>query len=135
MEKTVNMGNNNNLDKMERIVELSLLYDFYGELLKEHQKEIFEDYILNDWSLSEIAADKGISRQGVHDTVKRCSRQLEEYEKRLKLIEKFQNAKIKVNRIRTLSEKLKKISNGDLIKEVDLIEEIELLSNSILEEL
>ena len=50
---------------MERIVEQNLLYDFYGELLNDHQKKIYEDAIYNDLSLSEIADEYGISRQGV----------------------------------------------------------------------
>ena len=48
---------------MKDIFKSSLLYDFYGELLTEHQKEIYEDFILNDLSLGEIAQDRGISRQ------------------------------------------------------------------------
>ena len=59
---------------MKDIFKSSLLYDFYGELLTEHQKEIYEDFILNDLSLGEIAQDRGISRQGVHDLVKRCDK-------------------------------------------------------------
>ena len=55
---------------MERIVEQNLLYDFYGELLNDHQKKIYEDAIYNDLSLSEIADEYGISRQGVHDLIK-----------------------------------------------------------------
>ena len=54
---------------MERIVEQNLLYDFYGELLNDHQKKIYEDAIYNDLSLSEIADEYGISRQGVHDLI------------------------------------------------------------------
>ena len=56
---------------MEKILEQTLLYDFYGELLTEHQKQIYELY-LDDLSLSEIANELGISRQGVHDLIKRC---------------------------------------------------------------
>ena len=47
---------------MERFVEQSILYDFYGELLTDHQKRIYEDFVLNDLSLGEIAIDNGISR-------------------------------------------------------------------------
>ena len=46
---------------MERFIEEALLYDFYGELLTEHQKLIYEDFVLNDLSLSEIAEDREIS--------------------------------------------------------------------------
>ena len=52
---------------MEKIVEQGLLYDFYGELLTEHQCRIYEDMVLNDLSPSEIAKEQGISRQSVHE--------------------------------------------------------------------
>ena len=70
---------------MDKILEQALLYDFYGELLTAHQKEIYEQFVLDDLSLGEIAADAGISRQGVHDIVKRCARSLEEYERKEKV--------------------------------------------------
>ena len=68
--------------RMEKIVEQALLYDFYGELLTEHQKKIYEDVILNDYSLSETAEEYGISRQGVHDLIKRCNKILNDYEEK-----------------------------------------------------
>ena len=74
---------------MKDILKSSLLYDFYGELLTEHQKEIYEDFILNDFSLGEIAQERGISRQGVHDMVKRCDKILNGYEEKLHLVERF----------------------------------------------
>lgn len=92
-------------DSLDKLYELSLLYDFYGELLKENHKQMFEDYVLNNFSLSEIAEERGISRQGVHDSVKRTSRQLMEYEKKLGLLEKFQRTKEKISQIQLLAEK------------------------------
>ncbi len=86
------------VESFEEIVELSLLFDFYGEMLGEHKKKIFEDYVLNDLSLAEIAEEEGISRQGVHDIVKRCTKQLKEYEATLHLVEKFQNMKTKLTK-------------------------------------
>ncbi len=86
------------VESFEEIVELSLLFDFYGEMLGEHKKKIFEDYVLNDLSLAEIAEEEGISRQGVHDIVKRCTKQLKEYETTLHLVEKFQNMKEKLTK-------------------------------------
>ncbi len=74
---------------MDKILEQTLLYDFYGELLTDHQKQIYEDVVLNDYSFSEVAEEKGISRQGVHDLVKRCNKILQEYESKLHLVEKF----------------------------------------------
>ena len=92
------------VESFEEIVELSLLYDFYGEMLGDHKKKIFEDYVLNDLSLAEIAEEEGISRQGVHDIVKRCTKQLKEYEEALHLVEKFQNMKKKLTKAAELLE-------------------------------
>jgi len=117
------------VESFEEIVELSLLFDFYGEMLGEHKKKIFEDYVLNDLSLAEIAEEEGISRQGVHDVVKRCTKQLKEYEAALHLVEKFQNMK----------EKLTKASEllGTQGKEADAsdITEARILLAEMLEEL
>ena len=68
---------------MDELLKQALLYDFYGELLTDHQKEIYEQFILEDLSLGEIARDAGISRQGVHDLLKRCDRTLQEYEEKI----------------------------------------------------
>lgn len=85
---------------MEKIVEQTLLYDFYGELLTEHQRNIYEDVVFNDLSYSEVAEARNISRQGVHELVKRCNKILEDYEKKLQLVEKFLMMKAKVEEIR-----------------------------------
>ncbi len=89
---------------MEKIVKQTLLYDFYGELLTEHQRRIYEEVVFDDFSVSEVAKDEGISRQGVHDMIKRCNRILSEYEKKLKLVEKFLLIQDKVKQIRDLSD-------------------------------
>ena len=68
---------------MEKFVEQGYLYDFYGELLTERQQQVYESVVLEDYSLSEVAEDLGISRQGVHDMIKRCNKTLEEYEQKL----------------------------------------------------
>ena len=85
---------------MEGFVRQSLLYDFYGDLLTQHQKEIFEAYVLQDLSLGEIAEETGISRQGVHDMIKRCNTLLSGYEEKLRLVERFLTIKNKVEQIR-----------------------------------
>ena len=77
---------------MEDKIKSGYLYDFYGELLTEHQKKIYEDVVYNNLSLNEIAEDEGISKQGVHDLVKRCDKTLSEYEDKLKLIERGKKA-------------------------------------------
>lgn len=119
--------------KLDRIVELSLLFDFYGELLKDHKKQIFEDYILNDLSLSEIAEEQGISRQGVYDLVKRCSKELMEYENKLKLIEKFEHTKMMVNDIKELSRQIEKELIQNPKGSLEKVKKIEKISDEILE--
>lgn len=113
--------------EMTNIVELSLLYDFYGALLKEHKREIFEDYILNDYSLSEIAQEKGMTRQGVYDIIKRSSKELRSYEEKLSLVHKFQKTKEMVNQIQTLSKSLEGYHED--------VEKIQQISTKILDEL
>ena len=97
---------------MEDFVKRSLLYDFYGEMLTEHQKEIYESYVLDNLSLAEIAENAGISRQGAHDIIHRCNNALEGYESRLHLIEKFLKIREMVTEIENCSslEKTRKIA-------------------------
>lgn len=73
---------------MEKIVRQGMLFDLYGELLTDHQREIYGLLVNDDMSLSELAEQYGISRQGVHDLIRRCDRQLEGYEEKLHLLEK-----------------------------------------------
>lgn len=91
---------------MEEILKQALLYDFYGELLTAHQKEIYEEVVLDDCSLGEVAQSHGISRQGVHDLIKRCQKMLEGYEEKLKLVEKFCCIKEKVELIEGLTKEV-----------------------------
>ena len=112
--------------KMDEIFKQSLLYDFYGEVLTEHQKEIYEQFIVDDLSLSEIAKDAGISRQGVHDLIKRCNKILEEYEEKLHLVERFLSVKEKVHQIDGLLAEA---------EENQLIQKIRKISSEIIEEL
>ena len=115
-----------NMDRLER---QALLYDFYGELLTKHQQMIYEEVVLNDYSLSEVAEDQGISRQGVHDLVKRSSRLLEDYEQKLHLVERFVTIREKVHEIHGLTQNYE---GKDLEA---LMNKIGSLSYSILEEL
>ena len=73
---------------MEKIVRQGMLYDLYGELLTEHQRSVYGDLVNDALSLSEIAELHGITRQGVHDLIKRCDKILEGYEDKLHLLEK-----------------------------------------------
>ena len=104
---------------MEKLVEQGLLYDFYGELLTEHQREIYEDAVYQDMSLSEIAEEHGISRQGVHDLIKRCDKLLSGYEEKLHLVERFSRIKEKIEQIECQT----------------IQQEVKILTRQILEEL
>jgi hypothetical protein len=111
---------------MDEILKQTLLYDFYGELLTEHQKQVYEDVVLNDYSLSEIADELGISRQGVHDMVKRCNKLLAGYEEKLHLVERFVHLREEVGQIQRLAQAE---ADNDAMKEIGKI------STRILEEL
>ncbi|MBD5546879.1 MAG: DNA-binding protein [Lachnospiraceae bacterium] len=113
---------------MEKIVEQGLLYDFYGELLTEHQKKIYEDVVYNDLSLAEIAKENGISRQGVHDLVRRCNRTLQDYEDKLHLVQRFMKIKDNISQLQELSADTKTTRE-------ELIQKVSFLSRQILEEL
>ena len=104
---------------MEKIVEQGLLYDFYGELLTEHQRQIYEARVFDNLSLSEIAQDFEISRQGVHDLIKRCDKTLQGYEDKLHLLQRFMSVKEKI-------QKIESITTQDDVRD---------LANQILEEL
>ncbi|MDO5407275.1 MAG: YlxM family DNA-binding protein [Eubacteriales bacterium] len=106
---------------MESIVKQSLLYDFYGELLTEHQRTVYEDVVFNDMSLSEIAEEQGISRQGVHDLIKRCDKILSGYEEKLHLISKFQQTREMVGEIQKLTREFKETEDMELIRQIDQI--------------
>ena len=62
------------------------LFERYGALLTDHQRDVVDLYLRSDWSLAEIAADNGTSRAAVHDIVRRSMLALHDYEKRLGLL-------------------------------------------------
>lgn len=116
-------------DAMDKTLRDSLLMDFYGELLPKRQKDVIKLYYEEDLSLSEISEEFGISRQGVHDALKKGQLSLAEYEKTLGLIQKFQDQRQK---IRELSKELESIidnKQGDVNLEENLNRIKELLQN------
>ena len=102
---------------MEKFVRQTLLFDFYGELLTEHQKRIYEDVVCNDMSCSEVAAEQGVSRQ------------VEEYEEKLHLVQKFLDIQ---NKVRLIREEALRASDEKRMPDVQGILRI---SDEILEEL
>ncbi|MCX7841635.1 MAG: YlxM family DNA-binding protein [Clostridia bacterium] len=93
---------------MDRVYELTLLLDFYGQLLTARQFEILDLHYNNDYSLGEIAQQLNISRQGVFDNIKRAKTTLDNLEEKLGLVKKFTGQKKKAEDI------LKNINRIDL---------------------
>jgi hypothetical protein len=75
--------------KVAKNLEISLLLDFYGEMLTEKQRDVVELYYNEDLSLAEIAAHSQITRQGVRDSIKRAEGVLLDLEARLGLAKRF----------------------------------------------
>ena len=117
------------VSKVEKIVEQGLLYDFYGELLTDHQKSVYEAAVLEDYSLTEIAEMYGISRQGVHDLIKRCDKILLQYEEKMNLVAKFTRMKEMVSEIEALSQ------NADEAGHQENLSKILLLAENIMKEI
>ena len=130
-EKIPRVHQNKNGEKMaenrhsiEERVELSLLYDFYGALLKENKRSMFESSILDDYNLAEIAEDENITRQGVHDAIKRACKQLREYEQKLGLVEKFEKQKELVKKLHIILKGMNIGDEGELEEVYSIIDEI-----------
>ncbi len=117
---------------MDNLVEKALLFDFYGELLTDNQKEVYGEHILNDLSVTEIADLRGISRQGAHDMVRRCEKILLDYENRLHLVDHFLRVKKMVGMIHQYAEEISVCEDKDSMQK--RIAEIKSISSEILEE-
>ena len=115
-EETVNAAAIENA--ADKLVRQAFLFDFYGELLNEHQSRVYEAFVCDNFSLSEIAEDNGVSRQSVHDLIKRCDAILEQYEQKLKLLEKFQKMKQQITRIHELTSESEQTDNIKEIKQI-----------------
>ena len=94
------------MNEIESIVNRDLLFDFYGDLLIEHQKRIFEAVVFDDRSVSEVAREEGISRQGVSDLIRRAQEQMISYEEKLGLVRKFRQRRKEIREIRRLAQLL-----------------------------
>ena len=88
---------------MEKIVEQGLLYDFYGSLLTKHQQEIYEKVVYENLSLNEVAETEGVSKQAVHDLVRRCTIIMRGYEEKLGMIRRFGRIRESADRLRELA--------------------------------
>lgn len=102
MNENIQIGQNT-FDMADRLVKQTYLFDFYGELLNEHQRHIYEAYVCDNLSFTEIAQENDVSRQSVHDLIKRCDGILEQYESKLHLLETFMKMKKEINEISELA--------------------------------
>ncbi len=89
---------------MEKIVQQGILYDFYGELLTEHQRNVYESVVYENLSLGEIADEMNISRLAVHDMINRTDRILEDYEARLGLVKRFGEIRKRIEELEAMSQ-------------------------------
>jgi len=105
-------------EQLKDIYELTRLYDMYGALLSDHNRGIFEDYVLNDFSLGEIADEQGISRQGVRDTVVRCSKKLKGFEDKLRMLKKLDDASELLTKLESLVKSDKERKTIEQIKTI-----------------
>jgi len=80
-------------DALTKTTRMNMLLDFYEELLTEKQRTILNFYYRDDFSLGEIAAEFGISRQAVYDNIKRAQQALESYERKLRLLTRYERTK------------------------------------------
>ena len=111
--------------EVDKILEQSLLFDFYGELLTEKQKQVYEMHYQNDLSLSEIAEELSISRQAVRDQLLRTEKILQGYEETLHLISRFQEQRRAVEEMKAVMEAMEREPlDGKLAEAVSKMKEI-----------
>lgn len=109
---------------MDDILQLTLLYDFYGELLTEKQKQVYELHYQNDLSLTEIGEELSISRQAVRDQLKRTEKILLDYEEKLQLVSRFGTEKA-VQEMKHIMEGLeKKNPDASVVKAIAKMKKI-----------
>ena len=91
---------------MSRNLDVAYLLDFYGEMLTQKQRDFIDLYYNEDLSLSEIAENEGITRQGVRDSIKRAEVQLFDMESKLGLAAKFTELSKSLNEIKDCADKI-----------------------------
>ena len=89
----------------QKDLNIAYLLDFYGDILSERKRSVMDDYYNNDLSLAEIAADLGISRQGVRDLIKKAEDELNFYEQKLHLASRFKEAGEHAEALRALAQR------------------------------
>lgn len=100
---------------IKKTMRLTALFDFYGVLLTEKQKNYIELYYEDDLSLGEIAEQYDVSRQAIYDNIRRTEKMLEEYEQKLGLVEKYTKRK---QLLQDIQAKLSSATGNDEIKQM-----------------
>lgn len=93
---------------------MAMLYDFYGDLLTDRQKEFYDLYYNDDLSLSEIAENYDITRQGVRDIIVRAERALEDVEEKTGLIRRYHSTKASLSTLSGLCSELETLNRTKL---------------------
>lgn len=110
--------------KLDEITRQSLLWDFYGKLLTDRQRQVMELYTQENFSLAEIAEEFGISRQAVHDNLRSGQRSLTAYEEKLGLVARYLQTERVIGSIdRRIESVIDRIRESS-IPEQDLIDEL-----------
>ena len=89
---------------------MTMLLDFYGEILTQRQREFFDLYYNEDLSLAEIAENYGISRQGVRDAIVRAEAAMNELEDKTGLLKRFMRLREKIDSIEAAAEDIRKLN-------------------------
>lgn len=108
---------------IEKKLELTLLFDFYGELLTEKQEEVMSLYLIDDYGFVEIGENLSISRQAVYDKIKKSTKMLYDYEDRLGLVKRYNERQLKLMNVVSKLESLRAYQQTDGLN--DIIEEVQ----------
>jgi len=97
--KQISLTESEGGDPVKDLTTVALLFDFYGPLLTPRQQALIQAYFLEDLSLAEIADNDGVSRQAVHDLIKRSEAALHEYEERLGFLREYRERQERLSRL------------------------------------
>lgn len=110
---------------VEKTIEIGMLYDFYGELLTPRQKEVLQYYYEENYSLSEIAEELGVSRQAVHDTIHKAEKSLANYEQKLGILARFRVQEVAAAEASAVVQQLiRRLEDGQMPGRSELIQQL-----------
>lgn len=113
------------MSNMDKIYYITLLMDFYGELLTDKQRAVMSGYYFDDYSLNEIAEEHNITRQAVQDMIKRTEKLLKQYEEKLLLVDKYISRKAIVEKaVKELKDMENSINDSNLLSKIEKIESL-----------